>query len=271
MDGMLHLHFVRSPYARARVISVSGGINGHELKADMAAVGEDASDESTIPFPALATEYVNYVGQPVAAVFDVDQTLVQGYTERLFFQFLLRRGCLSLPRALTFLGRLALNPQARFRDKGYLAGLTVAEVVSLARQCYQEEIAPRVSPRGVSCLMEHRNQGHAIVLLTGSLYFLLLPLKEQLEADWLIATELGRENGKFTGKIQGVHPRGENKLRLLLDLAQAQGLDLTHSYAYGDHIQDLQLFRNIGHPVAVNPCWRLKRQARRHHWPIRAF
>ncbi|MGB7912324.1 MAG: HAD-IB family hydrolase [Desulfobaccales bacterium] len=207
----------------------------------------------------------------VAAIFDVDQTLVQGYTERLFFRFLVRHALLSLPQALAYLGHLAVNPQARFRDKGYLAGLTVSEVLNLARQCYQEEIAPRVSRRGISCVMEHRDSGHAVILLTGSLSFLLLPLKEELGADWLIATELGRDNGRFTGQIQGLHPRGENKARLLSELALGQGLDLEGSYAYGDHIEDQHLFRSIGNPVAVNPSWRLKRQARRQRWPIRYF
>ncbi len=207
----------------------------------------------------------------VAAIFDVDQTLVQGYTERLFFRYLLRQGCLSVPQALTYLSSLAINPLVRFEDKSYLAGLTVAEVKHLARQCYQEEIAPRVSRPGLDCVLEHQDRGHTVVLLTGSLSFLLLPLKEELRADWLIATEVDRDNGRFTGRIQGLHPRGINKLRLLLNLALAQRLDLSQSYAYGDHIQDLYLFRNIGHPVAVNPSWRLRRQARRHQWPIRRF
>ncbi len=207
----------------------------------------------------------------VAAIFDVDQTLVQGYTERLFFRYLLRQGCLSVPQALTYLSSLAINPVVRFEDKSYLAGLTVSEVKDLARRCYQEEIAPRVSPSGLACVQEHQEQEHTVVLLTGSLSFLLQPLKEELGADWLIATEVGRDNGRFTGRIQGLHPRGVNKLRLLLNLALAQGLDLNQSYAYGDHIQDLYLFRSIGHPVAVNPCWRLRRQARRHQWPIRHF
>jgi len=207
----------------------------------------------------------------IAAVFDIDQTLVQGYTERLFFRYLIRRRLLGVPQALTYLGSLAFNPQQRFEDKGYLEGLEVAEVVGLARQCYQEEIAPRVSRQGLTCLLEHQAQGHLIVLLTGSLTFLLRPLQEELGADWLIATKVGRNDGRFTGKIQGVHPRGANKLRLLQELAQVQGLDLPRSYAYGDHIQDLHLFRHIGFPVAVNPSWRLKRQARRHSWPIQYF
>lgn len=207
----------------------------------------------------------------VAAIFDVDQTLVQGCTERLFFRYLLRHGLLRVPQALAYLGYLAFNPQEWFEDKGYLEGLAVAEVMGLARQCYREEIAPRISLQAHSCVLEHQSRGHAVVLLTGSLSFLLLPLKEELGAEWLIATEVGRDDGAFTGRIQGVHPRGRNKLRLLLDLALTQGWDLHRSYAYGDHIQDAHLFRHIGHPVAVNPSWRLKRQARRYQWPIRYF
>ncbi len=207
----------------------------------------------------------------IAAIFDVDQTLVQGHTERLFFQFLVLRGLVSMPQALGFLGRLACRPRERFRDKTYLEGLVVEDTIRVAGQCYQEHISPRVSAAGLACVREHQVQGHGIVLLTGSLSFLLQPLKEGLGADWLIATELGRENGRFTGEVIGLHPRGENKLRLLLELSRAQGLDLARSYAYGDHIQDLHIFRNIGHPVAVNPSWRLKRQARRYRWPIRYF
>ncbi len=207
----------------------------------------------------------------VAAIFDVDQTLVQGHTERLFFRYLCRRGQISMPRTLSYLSQLARHPQNRFQDKSYLGGLEEEEVGRLARQCYREDIAPRISRPGIACVLDHQARGHAVVLLTGSLSMLLLPLKEELGADWLIATELRRSNGKFTGEVSGLHPRGENKLRLLMELSRAQGLDLSHSYAYGDHIQDLYIFQRIGYPVAVNPCWRLKRQARRHRWPICRF
>lgn len=87
MDGMVHLHFVRSPHARAKVLSVSGGINGLEFKADMASVGEDASGESTIPFPALASQYVNYVGQPVAAVIGADRYEAEDRADEVDVQY----------------------------------------------------------------------------------------------------------------------------------------------------------------------------------------
>jgi HAD superfamily hydrolase (TIGR01490 family) len=207
----------------------------------------------------------------IAAVFDVDQTLIQGKTEILFFRYLVRHGLLPTPRALSYLGRLAWSPRERFRDKTYLQGLPVAETLHLARKCYQENIAPRLSAAGSACVREHQDQGHDIVLLTGSLAFLTLPLKEALGADWLIATEVAANGSRFTGEVTGLHPRGENKLRLLMELSRAQDLDLSRSFAYGDHLQDFHLFRRIGNPVAVNPSWRLKRLARRHQWPIRSF
>jgi hypothetical protein len=71
----------------------------------------------------------------VVAIFDVDRTLVQGYTERLFFRYLVRRGLISVPQALAFLGQLARRPQDRFQDKSYLEGLKVEEVIRLARRC----------------------------------------------------------------------------------------------------------------------------------------
>jgi len=207
----------------------------------------------------------------VVAIFDVDQTLVQGHTERLFFRRLVRQHLLSVPQALSFLGQLAWHPQDRFQDKSYLQGLPVEEVVCLARRCYQEDIAPRLSSGGLACVLEHQGRGHAIALISGSLSFLLAPLQEELGAEVLIATELHRRNGRFTGEIAGLHPRGPNKLWLLQEWSRTHGFDLNQSYAYGDHVQDSYLFRSIGNPVVVNPSWRLKLQARKHRWPIRYF
>jgi len=72
LPNMLHLAIVRSPHARARLLKVEGGINAGELKANLASVGEGASQGSGIDQPILARDYVNYVGQPVAAVLGED-------------------------------------------------------------------------------------------------------------------------------------------------------------------------------------------------------
>ena len=69
---MLHLAIVRSPHGRARLLKVNGGINSSELKANLASVGEGATESSGVAEPVLASGYVNYVGQPVAAVLGKD-------------------------------------------------------------------------------------------------------------------------------------------------------------------------------------------------------
>lgn len=210
------------------------------------------------------------MGTP-AAVFDIDHTLVRGGTERLFFWYLLRRRQLPLSRALAFLVRLAGSPRERFADKSYLAGLAVVDLERLGRGCFQEIILPRLRPRALARVRFHQSRGHRIVLLSGTLSFLALPLKEHLGADWLIATEIESCGPIFTGEIKGRHPRGENKRVLLEELAERQGLDLAGTYAYGDHEADIPLLTCVGRPVAVNPRRPLARAARQRNWPLEYF
>jgi len=72
LPRMLHLAVVRSPYARARVLKVRGGINASDLKATMSSVGEGESETTGVIQPVFASDHVNYVGQPIAAVLGED-------------------------------------------------------------------------------------------------------------------------------------------------------------------------------------------------------
>lgn len=75
LPGMLYMSVVRSQYARARLLSVKGGITAKDIGfLRMASVGEGASeDANSLMHPVLAWDYVNYVGgQPIAAVFSDD-------------------------------------------------------------------------------------------------------------------------------------------------------------------------------------------------------
>ena len=211
------------------------------------------------------------MSETAAAIFDVDGTLLRGGTERLFFRYLVQTGRLTPGRALVFLARLAASPRTRFCNKTYLAGMAAGEMEGLGHRCFEKFIIPRLRPRALACLKAHRSRGQKIILLTGSLAFLMIPLKGLLGADGLIASELGQEDGIFTGDLLGLHPRGINKRLLLEELARRQGLDLSCSFAYGDHEEDIPVLECVGHPVAVNPSRHLKRVARERDWPVRYF
>ncbi len=207
----------------------------------------------------------------VAAIFDVDRTLIRFPTERLFFAYLLWRRTLPPAQAGRFLLNLWRRPAGRYTDKSYLCGLRADLVQELARECYHRLIRPRLSPVGLARLREHQRLGHQTVILTGSLELLIQPLHQELRTDWLIATRLETLEGHLTGRIVPPHPRGRHKLTLLEELARRGGFDLAQSYAYADHRTDLPLLEGVGHPVVVNPSRALHTVARRRGWPICRF
>lgn len=69
LPGMVHLKVIRSVYARARLLHVKGGITHADIPGTLSSVGEGAtSTKGVVAHPILASGFVNYVGQPVAAV-----------------------------------------------------------------------------------------------------------------------------------------------------------------------------------------------------------
>ncbi len=209
--------------------------------------------------------------ETIAAIFDVDRTLIRFPSERLFFLYLLQQRVLTPQRALRYLAELGCRQQDRFHNKSYLQGLEKDRLQRLAQDCYRRHLRPRLSRPGLAQLREHQRRGHQTVILTGSLEVLMQPLQADLQAHWLIATVLEIQAGRCTGQILGRHPRGRNKLLLLQELAQVAAFDLARSYAYADHISDLPLLAQVGHPVVVNPAPALRVVAKQRGWPIFRF
>lgn len=84
LPGMMYMSVLRSPFARARILKISGGLSSKDLKARMASVGEGSSaGESAVIQPVFAADVVNYVGQPVAAVFADDRYVSEDLLESI--------------------------------------------------------------------------------------------------------------------------------------------------------------------------------------------
>ena len=73
--NMLYMAVARSPHAHARVLTVKGGLNRSDLKGGGGGGGEGwgGNINPALMHPVFAQDTVNYVGQPVAAVFDDDR------------------------------------------------------------------------------------------------------------------------------------------------------------------------------------------------------
>jgi HAD superfamily hydrolase (TIGR01490 family) len=214
----------------------------------------------------------------IAAVFDVDRTLVPvTTTERVFIRYLLRKRVLGVGAVvrmglavLTQIGKASPYEAIR-RQRAYLAGRPYNKMRKLAARCFETEIKPRISKAGLAEIAEHRAQGHIVILLSGSLDFLLEPLKEYVGADYLIAAHMEVKDGKLTGRIVGNYPYGTYKAVLIRHFAQEHGLDFSRSYAYADHHTDHEVLRLFGNPVVINPRSRMQQIASREGWPVKEF
>jgi HAD superfamily hydrolase (TIGR01490 family) len=122
----------------------------------------------------------------------------------------------------------------------------------------------------VALLQQHKNQGHVIILLSGSFSDFLGTIKESLFADYIVGTKLEIINGIYSGRIVKPSCLGKNKARLLKEfITQAElDIDLDLSFAYADSIFDAPVLEMVGNPVATYPERELLKLAQRRGWQI---
>ncbi|HEY7531370.1 MAG TPA: HAD-IB family phosphatase, partial [Nitrospiraceae bacterium] len=162
----------------------------------------------------------------IAAFFDVDNTLLPGQASEVrFFRWLWCRGIVGWPEVRESLAWLvrhvpALSLQPLRERKLYLAGKPSQVIKPLGEEFCLEQLCPCVSPEAMRAINEHRRAGHAIILLTGSIDFLIDPIAEALQVDRCFASRLEQVNGLYTGRLVTPLPYGRGKRQLIDQLAE---------------------------------------------------
>jgi HAD superfamily hydrolase (TIGR01490 family) len=212
----------------------------------------------------------------IAAIFDVDGTLVAGATlERIFIGFLWRRGDLGWLDLLRWIGgtaeAFAAGRSPLKANKTYLRGKDAARIRRLARECFETEIEPRLSQQAINRLRWHQSAGHFVILLSGTLDLLLEPLAEHLGVCARVGTELEVGERRFTGRISGLHPFDKTKAECLSVMSRVGMFDLKRSFAYADSYADRHLLAMVGNPVATNADAALRKIAESKGWMTEEF
>ncbi len=213
-------------------------------------------------------------GSRVGAFFDVDNTLLPGVASEVrFFKFLRARGLVGWRELLASAGWLVRHfPSVSWHPlrerKLYLSGKSPDTIEPLGREFCRSVLIPGLSPVAVGRLDEHRRAGHAIVLVTGSLEFLIEPIARLLGATVLLAAKPEVRDGLYTGRLLQPLPYGPGKGELLVKMAESAGVDLAESYGYGDSPGDIEILELVGHPLVVNPIRGMARVAESRGWPI---
>jgi putative phosphoserine phosphatase / 1-acylglycerol-3-phosphate O-acyltransferase len=213
----------------------------------------------------------------IAAVFDLDRTLLPGTTaERIFLRHLLRHRVLGSGAAShtvryaidSGLSDIILRVRA---DRPYLIGMHDATLRLHGRRCAIDEILPALSQRGLDFLHWHQDRDHHPVLLSGSLPYVVEPLARELGIDDVICSQLDVKSQRVTGKLKELHPYGIAKATLILEYGHAHDVEFQASYCYADHHTDESLLQLFGHPVCVNPSRQLRAIGKEHGWRIEEF
>ncbi len=217
-------------------------------------------------------------GPKIAAFFDLDQTLLAGFSAVAFFRERLLSGRMS-PRELgeSVLGALSFE-LGRTGFSGFVAAATeayrgVAESVleEIGREVFERDLVKEIYPEARALVKAHRDMGHTVAVVTSATRYQAEPIAHELHIEHVLCTRLEVQNGVFTGRI--IHPTcyGEGKADLALRLAAEHDLDLAASYFYTDSDEDLPLLELVGRPRPLNPNRRLSQIARQRKWPVRRF
>ena len=204
------------------------------------------------------------------AIFDLDGTIIRVSSEQVFLSYLLSHGEIPIPNLLNWVSnflKVKSLPVAK-SNKIYLRGLVQERLHAIARRCFVDTLRPSIAPHISELIEAHRADGRTVILMSGSLSFLVQPFHEHFQTDLMVAHELEVVDGKFTGRRVGLHPFAKNKAKLAQHLAKEHGFDLSNSYAYGNHHTDAYKLELFGHPVAVNADRQLHRIATEKGWQI---
>ena len=216
---------------------------------------------------------------PVAAFFDFDETLLQVESGRLGIQWLRDRRLLPYGYIFKILVANFWYQRRLLSDERMVKVLVtfyrnkrLTDFQKGAVSFYQTYLKPHLAPAIVARVNDHKAKGHILVLISGSVRYLLEPVVEDLGFDHLLCTDLEvNPDGRLTGKASGPVCVDRNKKTLMFELAQNIGLDLAKSYAYGNHHSDLPLLQSVGFPHAVAPNRILEKIARQRSWPILGY
>ncbi len=206
--------------------------------------------------------------------FDVDHTITRRSSGARFLSLAVRRGIvpwhlLFVMPWYSFSYRFGVFRLKDFKAGfPYLRGVPRLTLEQIARESFEKQLRGDIYKGAIELIEERRSRGRTVSLASSSLDFILTPLADFLGIETVIATSLEFDGDRCTGRVAG-RPlfRREKKKRVLQHIA-SEGENPRDCSFYSDSIFDVPLLEAVGHPVVVNPDFRLRKTARQRGWPI---
>ena len=214
-----------------------------------------------------------------AAFFDLDRTLLSGASAQVVSRVLRETGVVNreipgesiLYRVFETFGEnlpsMVLGRQGVVAMKGHSR-----DEVRAAAQAAVPGLESLMQPYARNVMRRHRDEGRTVVLATTTPRDLIEPFAHAVGFDAVIATTYATDaDGRYNGELDGPYVWSRGKRDAVRAWADANGVDMGESWAYSDSVYDEPLLASVGHPVCVNPDFRLRLMAAARRWPVTAF
>ncbi|KJS87182.1 MAG: hypothetical protein JM58_05090 [Peptococcaceae bacterium BICA1-8] len=148
-----------------------------------------------------------------------------------------------------------------------LAGMTEEEIkrfFSLSSAAIKSQLNPAV----VAKAKKARREGYHTVLLSGAYLLLLNYIKDFLDFDTVIGSEIYFDQGIFYNNKTFNIVTGSSKVDKLKTYFKNEDIDWQASLAFADSMIDLQVLELVGNPTAVCPDPKLLDIALERKWEI---
>ena len=215
-------------------------------------------------------------GPATLAAFDLDGTLISGYSASVVYRDRLRRFDISVAELLRTTNA-AVETRFRGADVGNLmrigveslAGRMEDEMQEWGQRLFRQEIARMIFSEVRGLLAAHRHAGHRVVMATSATPYQALSVAADLdiEPEDVLCTRPAVLDGMLTGKLESAPLWGPAKAEALREYADKHDADLGDSFAYSNGAEDVPMLKSVGHPVALNPDRKLAATARQNGWP----
>lgn len=217
-------------------------------------------------------------GPHIGAFFDLDRTLIKGFSAKDFFKTRIMSGKFTSKELVAqFAGVLAYaTGNGNFASMAAISAKGVKDIrekvfIDVGEEVYQKHLADAIYPESRALVAAHLAMGHTVAIVSAATPYQVEPIARDLGISHIMCTRMEVVDGVFTGNIIEPACWGEGKATAGKELAQKFGIDLQKTYFYTDSAEDLPLLEIVGKPRPMNADQRLSAIAFQNDWPVYRF
>ena len=212
------------------------------------------------------------------AFFDLDHTILNTSSGKLFIKHSFENNLISLREMLLgfFIGmvhKLGIYESEKIIKKWVMkyCGISEKGIIDYTNLWFNEAVIKHLRKSAIEEIKYHNSNGGKTVLLSASTPYICNPVKDYLDMDDVICSQLEVVDGKFTGRIIGRYCYKEEKLKRAIKFCDKHEVSIKQAYYYADSFADVPVLEYVAKPICISPDRRLRRMAKKRGWEIRKW